>query len=113
MALISKCVRQGGCARRGARIWFSLVPKLCLGTQLGKLCFPFRGRSAFDMLCREAELPVVRSQAQLGNEGCLQIGDEVMPRASYLIPLAKLKKHSVTPRRKLRWQHDGMRAAAN
>jgi len=40
---------------------FALVPKLCLGTPVGKLCFPADRRS-------EAELPDPRSQAELGNE---------------------------------------------
>src|SRR5262249_18928269 len=44
-----------------------LVPKLCLGTPSAKLCFAARGRA--DVIAvREAELPDVRSQAELGNE---------------------------------------------
>jgi hypothetical protein len=47
----------------------SLVPKLCLGTQVGKLCFPAEDRR--DRLVQDAKRSFagVHSQAELGNEG--------------------------------------------
>jgi hypothetical protein len=46
----------------------SLVPKLCLGTRLAKLRFAEALATARSLLRREAELPRLRSQAELGNE---------------------------------------------
>jgi hypothetical protein len=47
-----------------------LVPKLCLGTQVGKLCFPdsHATESISQGRLAEAELRDRRSQAELGNE---------------------------------------------
>jgi hypothetical protein len=40
-----------------------LVPKLCLGTYFGKLCFP-----SYPRLAAKQSFATVRSQAELGNE---------------------------------------------
>src|SRR5207237_4423049 len=56
----------------GKRTISFLVPKLCLGTQVPKLCFEYGAVSQTivqrSKTGREAELRGVRSQAELGNE---------------------------------------------
>ena len=52
---------------------FTLVPKLRLGMQSGKLCLPGGGWH------REAELPNLGSQAELGNQNNQDISTDSNP----------------------------------
>src|SRR5262249_30508501 len=73
----------------------SLVPKLCLGTQVAKLRFAAPARASRFVAGREAELPDLRAQAELGHEegGVIPTTESLSPT----VPTTSHQSPSETP----------------